>query len=312
MPLSSDDSIQLGRYEVYIEGVTEASSDTVVFTVSNDEGRQRYALVGDEIIVGRSPSCDIPISHKGISRRHFKLTSEDTQWFIEDMGSQNGTRHNGNLIEERTPFNADDLVQISEYTFELSILKAELTNADNELSESNNKTMMIDPEGPANVADLGGDFDLSSDESPMSIGDSMMQGPAADAVHFQDEEVSQTKGLQDFVKGIAKDVTAPTHTVPSEVQHCIEWSVGEETQEIILQDAPIAIGETGEHGEATSDISFADQAYLLFVPTEQGILVTCVGDRRLMTVDGQYKLFAIMEEGVSIQLGHLEASYQLK
>ena len=96
------------------------------------------------------------------------------------------------------------------------------------------------------------------------------------------------------------------------MQHCIEWSVGEETQEIILQDAPIAIGETGEHGEATSDISFADQAYLLFVPTEQGILVTCVGDRRLMTVDGQYKLFAIMEEGVSIQLGHLEASYQLK
>ena len=102
MPLSSDDSINWAG-TVYIEGVTEASSDTVVFTVSNDEGRQRYALVGDEIIVGRSPSCDIPISHKGISRRHFKLTSEDTQWFIEDMGSQNGTRHNGNLIEERTP-----------------------------------------------------------------------------------------------------------------------------------------------------------------------------------------------------------------
>ncbi len=313
MPLSSDDAIQLGRYEVYIEGVKEAAADTVVFTVTNNEGKQRYALVGEEIIVGRSPSCDIPITHKGISRKHFKLSSEDTQWFIEDLGSQNGTRLNGTLIEERSPFSVGDVVQISEYTFEISILEPELTNADNDLSEPQNKTMMIDPEGTANVADLGGDFDLASAESPVSIGDSVGLAAHKENSEFQDEEVSQTKGLQDFVKGIAKDVTGPTNVVPSsEEQHYIQWSTGDDTRELILEDAPIAIGETGEHGEASSDYTFADQAYVLFVPTEQGIIVTCAGDRRLLEIEGQNKLFALLEDGQILKIGALQVSYFLK
>ena len=313
MPLSSDDAIQLGRYEVYIEGVKEAAADTIVFTVTNNEGKQRYALVGEEVIIGRSPSCDIPITHKGISRKHFKLSSEDAQWFIEDLGSQNGTRLNGNLIKDRSPFSVGDIVQISEYTFEISILEPEITNADDELSEPQNKTMMIDPEGTANVADLGGDFDLASSESPFSIGESVnLTGDKAN-IEFQDEEVSQTKGLQDFVKGIAKDATGPGHgVISSQEQHCIQWSTGDETQELILEDAPIAIGETGERGDTHSDYSFADQAYLLFVPTEQGILVTCIGDRRLVEVEGQNKFFALLEDGQILKLGALQVSYLLK
>ena len=172
---------------------------------------------------------------------------------------------------------------------------------------------MIDPQGTANVADLGGDFDLASSESPVSIGDSHNPAGNKGTAEFQDDEVSQTKGLQDFVKGIAKDATGPTNAIPSvEEQHCIQWSTGDDTQELILEDAPIAIGETGEHGEANSAYSFADQAYLLFVPTEQGILVTCVGDRRLVEVEGQNKLFALLEDGQILKLGALQVSYLLK
>jgi pSer/pThr/pTyr-binding forkhead associated (FHA) protein len=312
MPLSSDDAIQLGRYDLYIEGVKEASADTVVFTVTNLEGKQRYALVGNEIIVGRSPTCDIPISYKGISRRHFKLSSEGTQWFIEDLGSQNGTRLNGSIIDGQTPFNVDDSVQISEYTFELSILQTELTNVDGDASEANNKTMMLDPEGTANVADLGGDFDLASAESPVSIGDSSMRNADEDGPEFEDDEISQTKGLQDFVKGIAKGITAPAHLGFAKEKHCIQWDVAQESQELILQDAAVAIGENGERGEPNADAGFADQAYLLFAPTDQGILVTCIGDRRVVEVDGEPKLFALLEDGQTLQLGRLQASYHLK
>jgi pSer/pThr/pTyr-binding forkhead associated (FHA) protein len=312
MPLSSDDTIQLGRYDVYIEGVKEASADTVVFTVTNSEGKQRYALVGEEVVIGRSPTCDIPISHKGISRKHFKLSNEGPQWFLEDMGSQNGTRLNGTLIEGRTPFNVDDLIQISEYTFELSILRAELTNADSDAADSHNRTMMIDPEVTANVADLGGDFDLANAESPVSIGDNSIRDSDDGEPEFEDDEISQTKGLQDFVKGIAKGITAPAHIGFNKEQHCIQWRVAQDSQELILQDAAVAIGEDGQRGEPNTDTSFASQAYLLFAPTEQGVLVTCIGDRRVVEVDGEPKLFALLEDGQTLQLGLLEASYHLK
>ena len=154
----------------------EASGDTTVFTVSNAEGKQRYALVGEEVIIGRSPSCDIPITHKSISRKHFKLTQEDGVWHIEDLGSQNGTRRNGNLIEGREVFDMDDVVQVSEYSFELGVLDSETTNSDNAYSESVNKTMMIDPANLAKVADLGGDLsgvDVSIVDEGLAEGRSM-------------------------------------------------------------------------------------------------------------------------------------------
>ena len=315
IPLSSDDSIQLGRYDVYIEGVKEASGDTTVFTVSNAEGRQRYALVGEEVIVGRSPNCDIPITHKSISRRHFKLTQDNGLWFIEDMGSQNGTRRNGNLIDGSEAFSMEDVVQVSEYTFELSILDSETTNSESGFSDSVNKTMMIDPSNLAKVADLGGDLAVDEDEEDQEGADiSVSNLNPPEEIEFADEEMSQTKGLSDFAKDIAFENTksSASKSLSAQKQHVITFSIEDLNEELFIENEPLAIGENGSYGTPESGQIFADQAYILFTPTAQGVLATVVGDRRLLMVNGESKLFAFLESGQTVELGHLHASYEEK
>lgn len=48
-----------------------------------------------QIFVGREESCEVPIKDPSISRRHFCVTKQEDSYFIQDMGSSNGTFVNG-------------------------------------------------------------------------------------------------------------------------------------------------------------------------------------------------------------------------
>ncbi len=52
-------------------------------------------LVPPEVLVGRSPACDLCLPLATISAKHCKLTWRDGYWFVEDLNSSNGTRVNG-------------------------------------------------------------------------------------------------------------------------------------------------------------------------------------------------------------------------
>lgn len=51
----------------------------------------RFFLVEGEMTLGRDPSCDIPLSDQGISRKHAKIILSGEQHKIIDLGSANGT-----------------------------------------------------------------------------------------------------------------------------------------------------------------------------------------------------------------------------
>ncbi|HEY1098018.1 MAG TPA: FHA domain-containing protein, partial [Myxococcota bacterium] len=127
--LNGGDTIEVGRYSVRIDGVDQARNDTPVLTLTGPEGRHRFAMVGDEIILGRAPSCDIAIGHKSISRRHLRIAIEGDHFVAEDLGSQNGSRINNRRINGPTPFKIGDKVQMSEFTIEVGYLEAPATSA---------------------------------------------------------------------------------------------------------------------------------------------------------------------------------------
>ena len=58
---------------------------------------QVYHLKGGEL-VGRDPSNEIQVFAPGVSRRHFQFKSDNGQWFVEDLGSSNGTYVNNQRI----------------------------------------------------------------------------------------------------------------------------------------------------------------------------------------------------------------------
>lgn len=71
------------------------------------------ALESDEVVIGRSSQCQLTIADRFLSRRHARIFRRDGGWWIEDLGSRNGTLVNGRVIEGTELLGEGDEVQIS-------------------------------------------------------------------------------------------------------------------------------------------------------------------------------------------------------
>jgi len=73
---------------------------------------QRWQL-SQAIVVGRDPTCDVVIIDRQISRFHARLTSTTEGVILEDMGSKNGTHHNGTSLTAPVVLQDGDSVAIA-------------------------------------------------------------------------------------------------------------------------------------------------------------------------------------------------------
>jgi pSer/pThr/pTyr-binding forkhead associated (FHA) protein len=73
---------------------------------------QRWSLQGSKT-VGREDSCDIVIPSRQVSRMHARLVVSNKGVLLEDLNSKNGTFCNGKMIEEPTPLQDGDIIQIA-------------------------------------------------------------------------------------------------------------------------------------------------------------------------------------------------------
>ena len=76
--------------------------------------------VGDELLVGRAPTCGLLLDDPGVSRRHatFRRHADGTLE-LADQGSTNGTFLNGAFLESPTTLDAGDTVQFGDQVFRL-------------------------------------------------------------------------------------------------------------------------------------------------------------------------------------------------
>jgi hypothetical protein len=72
----------------------------------------RWALHTNTII-GRDSSCDIVIADRQVSRHHAELTTDPQGIILEDLGSKNGTHHNGEPLDGAVQLQDGDIVQIA-------------------------------------------------------------------------------------------------------------------------------------------------------------------------------------------------------
>jgi pSer/pThr/pTyr-binding forkhead associated (FHA) protein len=73
---------------------------------------QEFDLRGPEVLIGRSPECHITIEDPLVSREHAKIMVEGDRPTIEDLGSRNGVRINGERIAEKTELAHGDRVRL--------------------------------------------------------------------------------------------------------------------------------------------------------------------------------------------------------
>ncbi|MHB8419014.1 MAG: FHA domain-containing protein [Myxococcales bacterium] len=81
---------------------------------------RRYVFDQPEVSLGRTQENDVVVPDDGASRKHARIGQSDGGWQIEDLGSSNGTRVNGEPLKRPLQLRDGDLVQIGAVTFKFS------------------------------------------------------------------------------------------------------------------------------------------------------------------------------------------------
>jgi serine phosphatase RsbU (regulator of sigma subunit)/pSer/pThr/pTyr-binding forkhead associated (FHA) protein len=83
-------------------------------------GRQ-FALEQESMVLGRQTDSTICLESQAVSRHHARILHVDSNFFVEDMGSSNGTYINGSRIRDRAPLTEKDTLQLGPYIFGLRV-----------------------------------------------------------------------------------------------------------------------------------------------------------------------------------------------
>lgn len=84
------------------------------------QSQNNISFTGEEMTIGRDPSCDQVLEYPMISQRHAKIIRKPQGTFVQDLGSANGTFVNGRRINRPTLISPGDAIGLGSYEFRLT------------------------------------------------------------------------------------------------------------------------------------------------------------------------------------------------
>jgi pSer/pThr/pTyr-binding forkhead associated (FHA) protein len=104
----------------------------LVLVMFRAEGERRsFSIPRDVTIVGRREDCDLRIPVGEVSRKHCRFIKEGDTVRVEDMGSSNGTYHNGHRIAGSAIVQPGDSIEVGPVIF---VAQIDGSPADDELT----------------------------------------------------------------------------------------------------------------------------------------------------------------------------------
>jgi pSer/pThr/pTyr-binding forkhead associated (FHA) protein len=82
-----------------------------------DPNGQEHHLSRDIFTIGRAVECDVVIASKSISREHARIHRDGRRWFVEDLGSTNGTFRNNERVVGSLDLRDGDSLKTGDITF---------------------------------------------------------------------------------------------------------------------------------------------------------------------------------------------------
>lgn len=122
--------------------------------ISDDEGKTTVVpLVRDEITIGRKEGNTIRLTERNVSRRHARLRRKNGTFVVEDLGSYNGVKINGDRVDGEIALSAGDRVGIGDYELALQLEGTE-REAPADASERPSSADLAEPVPPARLVML--------------------------------------------------------------------------------------------------------------------------------------------------------------
>ena len=91
-------------------------------TTKLENGKEfKYHFRQSEIVIGRGSLCEISLDDKALSANHARVSFHHGQWWLEDLGSTNGTFLNKDRITVATVVITGDQFTCGNTTFSLRL-----------------------------------------------------------------------------------------------------------------------------------------------------------------------------------------------
>jgi len=135
----------------------------VMQVLAGPETGKVYTVERERTILGRHPDCDIVLDVAAVSRQHARILRSGNAYFLEDLGSRNGTFINGRMIQAREMLKEGDRVKICDMDFAFHV-----GDADRNLpGEGSSMALIVDDEenGTSTKSTVMSTLDVSSSRS---------------------------------------------------------------------------------------------------------------------------------------------------
>ncbi len=131
---------------------TDAQTPALKLIVRDSGSQEHYDLRHETITLGRAHDNSLPLADPRTSRHHCKIEFVENEWFVVDVGSQNGTFLNGRRVR-RSKLMVGDVVQLGSTKVSLEP-KVETGTYTETVTQA--------------TIDVGGDLRLEEDSDPLS------------------------------------------------------------------------------------------------------------------------------------------------
>lgn len=84
-----------------------------------DQQPRTYPMGSEPMAIGRSDNCQIILQDTYVSQVHARVFPKNGQWFVEDLGSTNGTYLNRAKVTHPSPVGVGDLIRIGKTVLEV-------------------------------------------------------------------------------------------------------------------------------------------------------------------------------------------------
>ncbi len=224
----------------------------VVLVMFRSDGETRsFSVTRDVTILGRREDCDLRIPLSDVSRKHCRFLRDGDVIRVEDLGSANGTYHNGQRVQE-AELAPGDTIQVGPVMFCIQIdgLPAEEdmspmlpTAAGSPHGESADAAIEEAGMPPEELHAAEGDELAAADELTVDEDPPALEPELGDEDHSaQAELLSEPAGIEEPL-----EVETPPAPRPAAPPPPIPLEMGDD--QIIEQDVP-ASEEVLEEGQA--------------------------------------------------------------
>lgn len=90
------------KTNIPVEAKLGRNSEYFLEIIEGPDKGQIFTLQDGDVFIGRHGQCDLVLHDPEVSRRHVKLAPGESGWWLDDLGSTNGSFVNGQRITHQT------------------------------------------------------------------------------------------------------------------------------------------------------------------------------------------------------------------